>query len=655
METAEDNRPRGGRVFMCEMWTFCGSGRTSSLDVIGDRSSCLKTLTRAFLDIVQNTGGPILDTATPHFHESNDLKCTICYCVFYQPVTLPCGHSFCRKCIIRESNRLCKKCGSKLPSRLETNVLIKTLVEKWWPNEVYAARLCDEANQLLQDNPESALEKFDAAIVAAPDNANLLCSRSQALYQLDRLQESLTDADNAIRLRPHWSKGYYRKALVLSALSHYEEALIAFGICIALDKNIQLVKPEVTRLLQRLFHPSSIGKGLRCSFSYLYNTSDCEENSSGEDDFLQNLKQPSLSSLPIRILLERIFHEVEKIKRTEMKSLPLTLDSHRVEPSDFDCILCCRTLWRPVTTPCGHTYCSMCLDRCLDYSSACPLCMTSLADYLVINQKQVTEFVETALIRALPGVYAARMLLHRQEVIALETAPDIPVFVCTTAFPTIPCPLFVFEPRYRLMVRRCVEGGTRQFAMAACVNQPAGLKRYAEFGTMLEIKDWVLLGDGCSILSTVGVRRFQVISRAERDGYDTAQVQFLKDTPISSDNLQEVCELHDWVLKKGQKWFNDLSLPLRTEILRTFGDMPPPEPDWTTLNDGPSWTWWLLAILPLGPQLQVSILRTTCLAKRLRVISKTLDHIGQYQQYPGLPRHSTIKRGDVPVGHERST
>lgn len=55
---------------------------------------------------------------------------------------------------------------------------------------------------------------------------------------------------------------------------------------------------------------------------------------------------------------------------------------------------------------------------------------------------------------------------------------------------------------------------------------------------MLEIKDWVLLGDGCSILSTVGLKRFQVISRGERDGYDTAQVQFLKDNPISSDNLQ---------------------------------------------------------------------------------------------------------------------
>lgn len=64
----------------------------------------------------------------------------------------------------------------------------------------------------------------------------------------------------------------------------------------------------------------------------------------------------------------------------ELKTVPSNSFPPCMDPADFDCVLCCRTLWRPVTTPCGHTYCSMCLDRCLDYSSACPLCMTSLAD-----------------------------------------------------------------------------------------------------------------------------------------------------------------------------------------------------------------------------------------------------------------------------------
>lgn len=64
---------------------------------------------------------------------------------------------------------------------------------------------------------------------------------------------------------------------------------------------------------------------------------------------------------------------------------------------------------------------------------------------------------------------------------------------------------------------------------------------------MLEIRDRVLLKDGCSILSTVGGRRFRVLSGGERDGYDTAQVEFLRDTVVQDDQLLNLLELHDKV------------------------------------------------------------------------------------------------------------
>jgi len=40
-----------------------------------------------------------------------------------------------------------------------------------------------------------------------------------------------------------------------------------------------------------------------------------------------------------------------------------------------------------------------------------------------------------------------------------------PIFVCTIAFPSVPCPLHVFEPRYRLMLRRCLEHNGKEFGM----------------------------------------------------------------------------------------------------------------------------------------------------------------------------------------------
>ena len=39
--------------------------------------------------------------------------------------------------------------------------------------------------------------------------------------------------------------------------------------------------------------------------------------------------------------------------------------------------------------------------------------------------------------------------------------------------PSVKCPLHIFEPRYRLMLRRCVES-TRLFGMCLHVAGPAG-------------------------------------------------------------------------------------------------------------------------------------------------------------------------------------
>lgn len=104
----------------------------------------------------------------------------------------------------------------------------------------------------------------------------------------------------------------------------------------------------------------------------------------------------------------------------------------------------------------------VCLDRCMLYSHNCPLCMAPLIEqyrnYLSFNQIQnptllslsrrnTSCFLEIAMKRFIPKVYAKR---EQQEI---EKEPAIPIFICTNAFPSVPCPLFIYEPRYRLMVR----------------------------------------------------------------------------------------------------------------------------------------------------------------------------------------------------------
>ena len=55
--------------------------------------------------------------------------------------------------------------------------------------------------------------------------------------------------------------------------------------------------------------------------------------------------------------------------------------------------------------------------------------------------------------------------IHTHHRIGLIESEELPMFVCTLAYPGIPCPLHVFEPRYRLMIRRCLETESRRFGM----------------------------------------------------------------------------------------------------------------------------------------------------------------------------------------------
>ncbi|KAF6321358.1 hypothetical protein mRhiFer1_010324 [Rhinolophus ferrumequinum] len=72
------------------------------------------------------------------------------------------------------------------------------------------------------------------------------------------------------------------------------------------------------------------------------------------------------------------------------------------------------------------------------------------------------------------------------------------------AFPTVLCLLHVFEPRYRLMIRRCMETGTKRFGMCLSTEH-AGI---SEYGCMLEIKDVRTFPDGSSVVDAIGISRF---------------------------------------------------------------------------------------------------------------------------------------------------
>lgn len=68
--------------------------------------------------------------------------------------------------------------------------------------------------------------------------------------------------------------------------------------------------------------------------------------------------------------------------------------------------------------------------------------------------------------------------------------------------------------------------------------------RFAEYGTVLEIKDRIMMGNGSSFISTVGTQRFKVLVRKEHDGYDMAKVQYIQDEKVPTKKLSGQYSFH---------------------------------------------------------------------------------------------------------------
>ncbi|MEE6496875.1 hypothetical protein FKM82_002514 [Ascaphus truei] len=293
-----------------------------------------------------------------------------------------------------------------------------------------------------------------------------------------------------------------------------------------------------------------------------------------------------------------------------------------VDPSDLDCSLCMRLYYEPVTTPCGHTYCLKCLERCLDHNPKCPLCKEDLSEYLVMRKFCKTEVMEELISNYLPEELSDRRTIYEEEIAELSNLNEnVPIFVCTMAYPTVPCPLHIFEPCYRLMIRRCMETGTKQFGM--CMGD--AVKGFADYGCLLEIRNVEFFADGRSVVDSIGRRRFKVLQHSQRDGYNTADIEYIEDHKVQGTDYAELLTLHNAVYDQACTWFNSLKPALKSRILSHFGPMPAKDPDLQIHPNGPAWCWWTLAVLPLESRAQLPFLAMTSLKDRLTGIRRVLQ------------------------------
>ncbi|XP_056899332.1 LON peptidase N-terminal domain and RING finger protein 2 isoform X2 [Takifugu flavidus] len=493
---------------------------------------------------------------------------------------------------------------------------------------------------------------------------------------------AVRDASSLCRMKPFWTKAHYLRATALRKADRNDEAFQEFLMCAALKPDWSKVKLEAQKVLSELFssvfeneemptplHPLQGGLTDRLikpaallrslspltqrsgsssqasefsvtaeSSSKLSSPSPSNSDASAGDESTKT-RNSILAALPLppggvkrkysgdgpsaTLNPPSKVHKSDEMSSVQKATVGCTrvVPTNLLDSADLECSLCMRLFYEPVATPCGHTFCLKCLERCMDHNPNCPLCKENLSEYLATRGYSKTLLMEEVLQRFLAEELAERKKIHEEEMKELSNLnQEVPIFVCTMAFPTIPCPLHVFEPRYRLMIRRSMETGTKQFGM--CIADD--LKGFADYGCMLQVRDVKFFPDGRSVVDTIGVSRFKVLSHGQRDGYHTAKIEYLEDRRVEAEELVELLKMHDSVYEQASGWFTSLKDNMKSQILSHFGHLPSKDSDPQATPSGPAWCWWLLAVLPLENRAQLTILAMTSLKDRLIAIRRVL-------------------------------
>lgn len=212
-----------------------------------------------------------------------------------------------------------------------------------------------------------------------------------------------------------------------------------------------------------------------------------------------------------------------------------------------------------------------------------------------------------------PKEHEQRRLEIQSEKVQAEAC--LPLFLLNAVnFPKLQFPMQIFEPRYRLMLRRCLEGG-KIFGLVNCKKE-GSLWVPCEVGCALRITEIKTLADGRSHICTVGERRFRILDKWDQDSYMCGKVEWIDEDPVKPEEQEEFERLC-----KGIQSMISTMLPKASnlsgvsELLARAGDMP---------TDGVDLSFWLSGLLPLSSKVKQELLEITSTMQRLKLLEKVL-------------------------------
>jgi Lon protease-like protein len=213
--------------------------------------------------------------------------------------------------------------------------------------------------------------------------------------------------------------------------------------------------------------------------------------------------------------------------------------------------------------------------------------------------------------------YFSKEYKQRQEEDLKEKQMDknnIPIFILDyVLYPGTTLALHIFEPRYRLMMRRCMSG-SKSFGLVA-YGAEGGIAKY---GTIAKITNMQMLADGRSLVDTVGDKRFCILDTWEQDGYTCGRVEWVQEDQITAEEeKKKLKESSEKAFLVTSQILQNIGSNAKQAIEAKIGKMP-------NASQPVELSFWLAALLGLSvlsPQDRVLMLKETNTRARLEYLT----------------------------------
>jgi Lon protease-like protein len=444
------------------------------------------------------------------------------------------------------------------------------LLKYWNPTNIACQQECFQYVP-MDKNAEirDIVAGLGVVIMECPHLQLPLILRSKALAELGLFDQAVKDAQKA-----HGLNQANKRGLVAEKLTRWRQGMFEVNLHVLANCAISCLDP-----------PFQSGRGVH------------QRVADAAATLRQELKQ--IQSSPI----------LDDIPLSHQSLVLQTI----LSPSDVECHICLQILKDPVTCPCGHTWCRTCIMNSMEQSDSCPMCRVSLPSASYISNRPFDKTIQSILAQYFGSVID-------QEPIPIQEK-SIPLFVCSLVFPGSKPGFHMFEPRYRAMIKTCMEQN-KEFGIV----MPLDSQNCQEYGTLVKLTHSEALMN-CDIIETekgplpryvvetIGLYRFKIIScQASPLGFSVARIQPIHDQDFEDiPNFQPT--LLDSLVEQARKFVSNLLLSVpptaRLHFERKHGKMP---------QDPSRFSFWLAEFLPMNPYTLYQLLPITNVVDRMQLI-----------------------------------